>query len=184
VATVIVAQAATNLVQGAPLDAFHRLDIRRRFPNLKPHFQAQLSLGLLANAHNALRARHVHRDRFLAIYVLSCRDHVFQEERMKVRRSRDEDEVHFFRRRDLLVSSGAVEELRGINGRVALCLLVLIEVFAAALELVSEEIHKGDHARIGVVHEPCSYRRGASSATQNPHAQGRIRLRTSDRARL
>ena len=60
----------------------------------------------------------------------------------------------FLRGRDLLVGFGASEELRGIDGRVTFRLVEFIEVFAARLELIGEEIRKRHDARVGVVHEP------------------------------
>ncbi len=147
---------------------FTNSDMGRRFADLEPHLEAQLSLGLFANVDDVLGARHIHGHGLLAIDVLPCRHDGFQVMRMEVGRSRDEDEIHFFRCCDFLVGIGALEELRGIDGRVALRLLMLIKVFSARLKLIGEEIRQGHHARVGVVNETRSHSRAASPTPRIP----------------
>ena len=82
---------------GALPDALLQLHHRRRLADLESHVEAQSALRPLADLDHPLRARHVDRDRLLAVRVLACRDHGLEVQRMKVRRRRDLDDVHVLR---------------------------------------------------------------------------------------
>ena len=168
-ARVVVGLTASDFPERAAMDALRQFDKRRGVADLESYVQADLALRLLSDSDDLLGAVDVHRHRLFAVNVLAGGDDGFKMRRMKIRRRRDDDRVHFFRRGDLLVGLRAFEHLRSVNARVPFRLPQLVEVLLGRLELVLEEVSESHDPRRVRVDEVSRIGVAAPAASQEPH---------------
>src|SRR6266852_3663418 len=156
VAGEIVRFAADEVAERAAVNAADKFDKRRAVANLEADFG------------DTQRARYVHSHWLLEIDVFARGDDGFEMLGVIVGRCGDDNRIHFLGKRDLLVSAGTDEELRGINVRIVFDPLELIEMRAGRVELIPEKVGQRDHTRVAGIDEIGRVLGAAPPAAEQP----------------
>ena len=143
----VVDEAADGLADLPVVDARYEIDVRRGVPNLEPHRQADLAVGLLAQLHHVLAARDVHGHRLLEVGVLAGGDGGLEVLGMEVRGSGDVDGVHVLAVEELLVRLWSPEHVRWVDRRLSELCGDLVERLLGGRQLALEDVaNGGDHS--------------------------------------
>ena len=106
--------------------------------NLKPHGQAQLALRLLANVNHVVCSRNINGHGFLAVNMFTGINDSFKVMWMEIRRGGNQNEINLLRSDNVPIGIRAFEELRGVDGRISLRLLHVVEMLAPFFQLVGK----------------------------------------------
>src|SRR6516165_11959754 len=128
VASEVMGFAADDFTEGAVVDTAGQFDKGRAIADLEADIEAKLSLRALADVDDSERSGHVDRDGLFEIDVFARGDDGFEMLRMEIRRSGDDDGIHFLRCGNLLEGIGAGEQLSGVNDGKSFGLQELVEV--------------------------------------------------------
>src|SRR5262245_24485991 len=171
VVRVIEALAQNDVADIARVDALDHSAIALVVAFLDSDVDADFALRLLAGGDHPLAALDVGRDRLFAIGVFARVDGGFQVFGVEIGRTGDQRQVDVFRLQKLLVSPGALEEVRIRNLRAALFFRHLVEVDAGRENAIFEHVGQRRDADVGVVEEFAAVVIAAAAASDDAQAE-------------
>ncbi len=167
------------------VDAPRELDVGRGVADLEADREAELLRPRdLAEGHDLLAAGHVHPHRLLEVDVLARGERGLGVQRVEPGRARDVDRVHVLAGEEGLVGPQPLPGVAGGDRGLAGGGRRLVEPLLPGLEVVGEEVRDRGDDGARVLDEAARDAEPAPPAAEQAEADGRVRLRAEDEARL